>query len=118
VFFHQGSRATYKYGASDSDHQDSRANHLIMWRAVQWYSSNGYSTLNFGRTSLGNEGLRRFKSSWGAVERGLSYFRYDYAKRTFSSPEDRATGWHTPLFRNLPLFLSRWVGSCLYKHIA
>jgi lipid II:glycine glycyltransferase (peptidoglycan interpeptide bridge formation enzyme) len=41
VFFHFGKKAVYKYGASDLEYQSLRANNLVMWEAIKWYSQNG-----------------------------------------------------------------------------
>jgi hypothetical protein len=83
VFFHFAAEAIYKYGASERQSQNLRGNHLVMWEAIRWYSRRGFRHLCFGRTSQNQDGLRRFKSEWGAEERGISYFRYDLEKNAF-----------------------------------
>ena len=40
VFFHFGNHAVYKYGASDLKYQYLRANNLVMWEAIKWFSQN------------------------------------------------------------------------------
>ena len=65
VFLHMGTKAVYKFGASDERHQDLRGNNLVMWEAIQFLAQNGFDTLHLGRTSFGNEGLRRFKLCLG-----------------------------------------------------
>ncbi len=118
VFFHFGSTALYKFGASDESLQHLRANNLVMWRALAWYGEKGYASLDFGRTSLANEGLRRFKLAWGATERLVEYFKYDRAAARFVSDRDESSGWHNRLFRLLPPALSRLIGTAAYKHMA
>ncbi len=118
MFFQFGSTALYKFGASDESHQHLRANNLVMWSALEWYSARGYTRLDFGRTSLHNKGLRRFKNAWGTSERLIEYFRYDRAKSSFVSSRDDSSGWHNRLFRLMPPLLSRIVGTLAYKHIA
>jgi hypothetical protein len=118
VFLHFGRQAIYKFGASDETHQNLRANNLVMWRAIQHYAQNGYDSLDFGRTSLFNEGLRKFKLGWGALEREVSYVRYDPREGAFVTARDEAQGWHNRVFRLLPLPLSRLAGIVLYRHIA
>lgn len=118
VFLHQGDTVTFKYGASDRRFQSLRASNLVMWRAIERFQEQGLSMLDFGRTSVANAGLRRFKLSWGATERRIVYFRYCLRTETFVRVADRATGWPTRLFRFVPMPVARWCGALLYKHIA
>jgi lipid II:glycine glycyltransferase (peptidoglycan interpeptide bridge formation enzyme) len=62
IYFHIGEKAVFKYGASDKKFQHLRANNLVMWEAIKWYSQNGYRSLCFGRTEPENQGLLQFKS--------------------------------------------------------
>jgi hypothetical protein len=118
VFFHLGSQAIYKYGASDHAFQHLRANDLLMWQAIRACSQGGYSSLHFGRTSSGNEGLRRFKSGFGATEEPIHYFRFDYRRKSFVTNHDRAHGRWTAVFGLLPVPLLRMLGSVTYKHLS
>ena len=43
------------------------------WRRSAGAASNGFRSLDFGRTHWGQEGLRAFKLAWGAEERELRY---------------------------------------------
>lgn len=118
VFFQLGARAVYKFGASDESRQELRGANLVMWEAIKRFARNGVKTLDFGRTSVSNEGLRRFKLNWGAEEYKIEYFKYDLLRTTFVTEKDATTGWHTWAFRALPLGISRMVGAALYKHLA
>ncbi|HET7625801.1 MAG TPA: GNAT family N-acetyltransferase [Verrucomicrobiae bacterium] len=118
IFFHYGAKAIYKFGASDPALLDFRANNLVMWEAIQWCARAGKKTLDFGRTSLANEGLRRFKLGWGAVEHRINYFKYDFQKNTFVTDRDEVYGWHNRVFHVMPTSAARLVGALLYKHIA
>ncbi len=118
VFFHRGTQAIYKFGASDEAFQQLRPNNVLMWHAIRSYAERGYATLDFGRTSVTNAGLRRFKLGWGTMERTIEYFRYDYARSDFVVSRDQATGWHNKLFQLMPPAASRALGGLLYKHIA
>jgi GNAT acetyltransferase-like protein len=117
VYFSFSSEVFYKYGASDPTFQELRGNNLVMWKAIQWSLRQGAKTLHFGRTSTANQGLRRFKLGWGAEERLVSYYKYDFRKQTFVRDSDKTCGWHVGAFQNLPIFLSRGIGSILYRHI-
>lgn len=116
VFFHVGTRALYKFGASDERWQHLRPNNLVMWEAIRRYERDGFVQLDFGRTALLQEGLRRFKASWGARESTLDYYRYDLNKDVFVVERDRLAGWPSRLVARLPLTVARWMGACLYRH--
>jgi len=118
VFFHHGRQAIYKFGASDETRQELRANNLVMWQAIQHFAREGMVRLDFGRTSLANAGLRKFKLGWGAQEDRIDYLRYDLQADVFVTSRDESTGWHNRLFRALPLPLSRLAGALFYRHIA
>jgi len=118
VFFASGTRLLYKFAASDDAYQHVRGNNLVIWRTIEHYARKGSTTLDFGRTSLTNEGLRRFKLSWSAEERPIDYFRYHVKTRAVIPTPDRASeGLHTRVFRSLPQPLTRLIGTAAYKHL-
>ncbi len=118
VYFFLGGRAIYKYGASDFRRQHLRPNNLVMWTAMKWLARNGVTTLHLGKTSLANEGLRRFKLNLGADEQRIEYVKFDLQANRFVTETDRIVGWHNRVFRALPVCLSRLAGKLLYKHWA
>jgi CelD/BcsL family acetyltransferase involved in cellulose biosynthesis len=118
IYFGMGQRAIYKFGASDETAQQHRGNNLVMWMAIQWHARNGFKTLHLGRTSIGNEGLRRFKLGWGAVEKPIEYVKYDLSKGQFVTDADQSSGWHTRFFNQAPIGLSRLIGRVIYRHWA
>ncbi len=118
VFFCQGSHALFKFGASDRGLQHLRANNLLMWEAIKYCSVKGFANLNLGRTSLSNEGLRRFKLGFGATEEKIEYAKYDLKRNAFVSDVDRASGSLNSVFRQLPLPLLRLAGKMLYHHLS
>jgi CelD/BcsL family acetyltransferase involved in cellulose biosynthesis len=118
IYFHSGRRAVYKFGASDDSVQQWRGPSLVMWEAIKHLARNGITMLEMGRTSVGNEGLRRFKLNWGAREYQIEYVKYDLQRNAFVTDTDSATGWHNRVFRALPLGFSRMIGAALYRHMA
>jgi len=118
VFFHFDDKALYKFGASDLEFQHLRGNNLILWEAIKWYATRDYASVHFGRTSVANEGLRRFKLGFGADEHKIDYFKYDFQRGAFVTERDRAFGWFNGIFRLLPIPLSRIVGMLLYRHLS
>lgn len=118
VILQFGHGAVYKYGASDMAHQECRATNLAMWMSIRHCAQLGCATLDFGRTSIDNEGLRRFKLGWGATESRLGYLKYSLQTQSYVADHDRAHGWHTRLFRLVPGPVSRILGALLYPHLA
>lgn len=118
VFFHFGRTVLYKFAASDEAFQHVRGNNSVLWSAIQHYAGQGFTRLDFGRTSLANEGLRRFKLSWRSQERRIDYLRYAFALTQFTTSSDQSVaGWHNAVFRAIPSGLSRLIGAALYKHL-
>jgi hypothetical protein len=117
VFFHFAKKAVYKYGASDLSYQHLRANNLVMWEAIKWYSQNGYKSLCFGRTELENHGLIQFKSGWGATEHPINYYRYDLRKEAFIAGSSNVVGFHNKIFRRMPIPILNRIGNILYRHV-
>lgn len=117
VFLVQASNAIYKFGASDERYQHMRPNNLVMWSAINHIKEAGLSALSFGRTSLTNDGLRKFKLNWGCREEVHKYFRYSLESNSFVSAPDRVEGWYNTLFRKLPLFASKMIGNAVYPHL-
>jgi CelD/BcsL family acetyltransferase involved in cellulose biosynthesis len=117
VFFHFGDRAIYKFGASDRKHLQLRSNNLLFWKAIQWYSEQGFRRLDFGRTECENAGLLQFKRGWGAVEYPINYCKYDFRQSAFVADHSKVTGWHNRIFRRMPISLLRVTGAILYRHM-
>jgi hypothetical protein len=115
VFFHLGSRALYKFGACDERLQELRANNLAMWTGIRSLSNTGFTSLDFGRTSPHQEGLRKYKIGWGATESVAHYYRPGTGKK--SSSRGPASGILTALFSRLPLSVNRLLGGILYPHL-
>lgn len=117
MFFHFNQGALYKFAASDVAYRSLCANNLILWRAIEHYARQGFVSMDFGRTSLDNVGLRKFKLSWGAKERQIDYVRYECATDRFVTSTDRSSGWQQVIFRALPPALSRPLGALIYRHL-
>ena len=115
VFLHHGREAVYKFGASDYAFQGLRPNNLVLWESMKKCATAGLTRLHLGRTSLHQEGLRRFKLGFGAVEEQVDYFKYDFRKQAFvdgcrlrDKPVDGGTE-HACRFR----FCGWWVSSSI-----
>jgi hypothetical protein len=118
VYFHHGKKAIYKYGASNREGKDSRANNLVMWEAIRWYRDNGYRDFCFGRTEPENEGLKEYKSGYGSTEYTLPYYKFDIAKnRVIKMGSGEGMERIHNYYRQVPIPVSRIIGSFLYRHI-
>jgi lipid II:glycine glycyltransferase (peptidoglycan interpeptide bridge formation enzyme) len=116
MFFHFGANAIFKYGASDTGFLSHRPNNLVMWEAVKWFKGRGAKSLNLGRTEVDNQGLRRFKLSWGTSESALNYHRYNLERGAFSRTTPRGDR-PKKLFALIPVGMLRLMGRLFYKHI-
>lgn len=118
VFMHFGHEAFYKFGASDYNYQGLRPNNLVLWEAIKRYSASGFARLHLGRTSLANDGLRRFKQGFGTHEEKIDYFKYDFRRNCFIKDRDLSTGWLNCVFSSLPPAMLRLFGSLVYPHLS
>lgn len=118
VFFHFGDKVIYKYGASNRVYQELRANNLVIWEAIRWYSERGYGSLCFGKTEPGAVRLKQFKSGWGAEERIIRYYRYDPKKELFMGNCSAAEEPFYKIFNKMPIPVLKIAGSILYRHVA
>ncbi len=116
VYFFWGKEAVYKYGASDKTYQNLRANNLVMWEAIKWFSEEGFKSLNFGRTEPEHHGLNQFKSGWGTKQGKLNYYKYDLKKDSFvtESPQIKSS---YNIFNMMPIPLLKLFGRILYRHV-
>src|SRR5690349_882730 len=73
VFLAWNGTVIFKFGASDASAWSLRPNHVLFWHAIRTACEQGCRWFDFGRTNMGQEGLRNFKLSWGAVEEPLVY---------------------------------------------
>ena len=117
VFFHFGETGIFKYGASDKNFQQFRANNLVMWEGIKWHLKKNVKNLSLGRTERDNRGLLQFKSGWGAKQGIINYFNYDFRKQGFLSAAPRLTGIPNKIFTYFPSPLSRIAGIIFYKHL-
>jgi lipid II:glycine glycyltransferase (peptidoglycan interpeptide bridge formation enzyme) len=117
IFFRFGNNAIYKYAASDKRFQEFRANNLVMWHGIQLLMRLGVEKIHFGRCERENDGLRRFKLSWGTQEQLIDYYRIDPSGRLCFSPARRDSHFHKKVFGSFPLMFNRVAGSIIYPHL-
>lgn len=118
IFCLFGRNAIYKYGASDLNFKDLRANNLLMWESIKWLYEHGYEELSLGRTEQNNKGLRQFKNGWGGKEDFISYYSYDLKKDDFVLKENGVSNWQKWIFKRMPISVLNFLGSVFYRHAA
>jgi hypothetical protein len=117
VFFQFGKKAVYKFGASDLRFQALRGNNMVIWEGIRFLMQNGADKLHFGKTSLTNRGLRRFKLTWGTEEETIEYLKFDTLAGDWVTSRDAVFGLHQAVFSRLPSALNRVAGAIIYPHL-
>jgi CelD/BcsL family acetyltransferase involved in cellulose biosynthesis len=118
VFLAWNGTVIYKFAASDASAWSMRPNHLLVWHAIRTACERGYRWFDFGRTNVGQEGLRSFKLSWGAVEESLVYGTMGGRAEPGPVADGMAARMIGPVIRHGPLLLCRAAGEMLYRYIA
>lgn len=117
VCFHFGGKAIWKFGASDMRYKRLRVNDFVTWEAIKMCSRQGCKSFCFGRTEPDNDGLRVFKSGWGAKEDMIRYFRYDLKTDAFVRGKPYGRAFYNRIFEKMPDSLSKVAGEIIYRHI-
>ena len=91
------------------------ANNLIFDQAIRWcLPARDYDTFDMGKTSLGNTGLRSFKSRWGAEEQSLVYSRCSQGVTV--ERKHRASRFAETVISRSPSIVCRVAGELFYRH--
>ena len=108
----------YKFNASDENYLQKRPNHLVIWEAMRYACANNYKHFDLGRCAPEEEGLRTFKSRWGATEVKLPYYYYPRIKGVTTLTEN-SLGYRVMRLVShvMPQAVFRATGSVLYKHL-
>jgi hypothetical protein len=73
LFLKHGNTIYFRHGCSLNQFWEFHPNHFLIWETIKKSCLEKYNCFDFGRTGLGTEGLRNFKSNWGTVEKNLYY---------------------------------------------
>jgi hypothetical protein len=117
VFLRSGRSAVYKFGASDPEHWPCRPNQMVMWCAIRFLCELGCEHLSFGRTSLADLGLSRFKLSWGSAAASLNYQRYHTRSDAWISSGPVRRESYPMVFNHLPTAINQIAGRLIYPHL-
>jgi lipid II:glycine glycyltransferase (peptidoglycan interpeptide bridge formation enzyme) len=115
VFLHWQKTLTAKYAASLREYLKLRGNNLVDITAVEWACERGFQVLDFGKTAKELEGLRLYKSQWGADEIPLEYTLIP-EQTPGAGGSGKLTEIGGVILRNSPRILTRVAGELLYRH--
>lgn len=117
ICFFFNNNVILKYMGWDRNYKLSRANDLLIWHLIEYFSVNGFRNLSFGRTGLEDSGVIYFKNRWGAEQTYSAYMRYDFAKKAFVKNQFKVSKFQHYLFKSSPLGLLKFYGDILYRHV-
>ena len=85
---------------------------------MQWGIVRRFDLLHFGRSDVENQGLRAFKSGWGAEERPLAYGTVGSgSRRSLPHPPGLSRAVEFAI-RSSPPFVCRSLGEAFYRFAA
>lgn len=102
-----------KYHASDPSLPDVGAGYLVDWDSMLYGCAEGFGVLDMGRSDPDADGLRLYKSSWGASELPLNYSHISRG----AAPGTRPSVGELPkqVIRRSPPWVGRALGEVLYR---
>jgi CelD/BcsL family acetyltransferase involved in cellulose biosynthesis len=108
---------TYKYACGDSQFNVLGGPVMLIWRTIEDAMNQGACELDLGRSDIDTPGLITFKDHWGAVQSGISYYRYPAApRRRITNGLAAATA--RRLVAAVPDSVFVAIGELFYKHAA
>lgn len=113
MYFEHNGTLTAKFGASDPAHRSSGASSLCDWEVMVAGAENGFHTLDFGRTDSGADGLRAYKSGWGADEEPLVYTQI--TRRECGATRPHVGALPNLIIRKSPTWVCRALGEAFYR---
>jgi len=114
IYLNWKDKLVYKFAASNQKGRQTYASDPVVWEAIRWGCENGYSSLDWGRTDLDDEGLLRFKMRWGSQEDRLIYVSNQ--PPTSGSVKEKMAPILQKIISKSPKFVSRLTGEILYKY--
>ena len=93
-------------------------NMLLYWSSIKFACENGYSTFDFGRSSLG-EGTYKFKQQWGAQPTQLYWYYWlnDGIELPNLNPKNPKYKIAINLWKRLPITLTRAIGPAIIRNV-
>ena len=108
-------RLTYKYAASDPTALEHRPNDWLVYNSIRIAAEEGFQLFDFGISDKSQEGLRRFKSKWGAEESDI-FYSYIVGEPDPDSGPSRAVLLAGEIIKRSPTLVCRLLGKAFYKY--
>jgi len=108
-------RFVYKYAASDPAELEHRPNDWLVYNTIRIASEEGYRIFDFGISEKKQEGLRRFKSKWGATESDV-FYSYIVGHPDQSGEQSSAMRLASEVIKRSPTVVCRAFGKAFYKY--
>jgi hypothetical protein len=118
ILLASGTTVRYAYSASDQHYLHLAANNLLLWEGIIWAYSQGYTTLDLGRTACDNQGLMFYKRGWGAAMEPLPYYYFPHKMGLAATSESSLKfRLFTTCWKRLPTSIAGPLGGYLYSHL-
>ncbi len=108
-------RFVYKYAASDPASLEYRPNDWLVYNTIRIASEEGYRIFDFGISEKKQEGLRRFKSKWGATESDV-FYSYVLGQPDQNEEQSAVMRVASEVIKRSPTAVCRFIGKALYKY--
>lgn len=108
-------RLTYKYAASDPAALQYRPNDWLVYNSIRFAVEAGFRVFDFGITDKQQDGLRRFKSKWGATEYDVSY-SHILGEPDRNRDSGRAVRFASEVIKRSPTIVCRALGKAFYRY--
>lgn len=110
-------KVIYGYGAANPDHLKLYPYNAFIWKSIEDSCVNGYSTYDFGRTSLDNVGLIQFKKRWNTDEIKLYYNNQPEPRQTRATDRDSLTyKLGNGIIRRMPIAAYKLFSKASFSH--
>jgi hypothetical protein len=113
VFLKWKSTLIYKFSASSQKGRQLAASYPVTWDAICWGCENHYSLFDWGRSDIGDDGLRDFKNRWASKEKPLVYSRN---RKDGASLLEKAKPLVQSMLSRAPAWVCRLSGEILYRY--
>ena len=116
IFFLFNKRIFHWSSVSDDRYNHLNAGSLLLWDTLEWGSDNGFSSFDFGRTTVGT-GVYEFKKEWGGEEVKICHMVKSYGRSKPTDPDDVKFKIASNVWKLLPTSVSEALGKYLRKNI-
>ncbi len=119
LFFRFRDTVYYKYNASDPECLKTHTpNHLLAWSAIRDACGEGCRYFDFGRTSVRNAKLARYKEMWGAAGVDLPYRYYPKIGGVNAGAGGASYNVLTGIWKRLPAVVAEEVSRHVFRYTA